>query len=465
MPVELLEKQYSARKIASRQEELLNLAREALRSSGADQTQVRIMATDNGLTRFAGGQMHQSSFERNAVAQVACRVAGSGGLQEGTAATNRLSADGLKEAAGQALAAARLAPPNPDLAELPQGPFDYPFAVDYYESTAACSPEERAKRILKAFAVNDDAAFTAAGYLSSGQTNFALANSRGVEVAWNTTAARFQILWTGPNSSGMREGLVRDISALHTDELSVAALAVAKRTANPRSDIPEGRYPVVLLAPCVGVLLGHLAGMGFSGKEYVEGGSFMSGRMGEPLTGGNITILDDALEPRTLGLPCDMAGVPRQRVALIEKGVARGVVHDANSAARAGTVSTGHDSGMNFPFPGSMVLLPGSSSLPELIGGIERGMLVQRFHYTNTVNPMQTVITGMTRDGVQYIENGELVCGLTNFRFTQNILEALKHCSALSTDQHLAPGYGGGGSLVPEAIRVDEFNFTGKTSF
>lgn len=466
MAVELLEKQYTARKIAGRQDEMLKLAREAVRASGADQTQVRLLASDNALTRFANSEMHQSTFEHNAVAQISVRVAGSGGLQEGSASTNRLTLDALKEAAGKALAAAQHSPPNPDLADLPTGPYDYPFAVDYYEATAACTPEERAKRVLKAFSVCDDSAFTASGFLSTGQSNFALVNSRGVEVAWNTTTARAQILWSGPNSSGQRDGLVRDISALHVEELSQAALAVAKRTANPRTDLPAGRYTVILLSPCIATMLGHLAHMGLSGKDYIEGSSFLSGRMGEPVTGGNITILDDALEPRTLGLPCDMAGVPRQRLALIEKGVARAVVHDSNSAFRGGTQSTGHDSGMNMPLPQNLVLLPGSNNLAELIASVKQGIVVQRFHYTNTIDPMQTVITGMTRDGLQWVEDGEIVSGLTNFRFTQNILEALKHASASTVDQRLEPNaYSNTGCLVPEAIKVDEFNFSGKTSF
>jgi predicted Zn-dependent protease len=466
MPVELLEKQYTARKLAARQDELLNLARKTVRASQADETQVRILSSDSALTRFANTEMHQSTFERNAAATVTARIAGSAGLQEGMATSNRLTEDGLREAAARALAAARLSPGNAELAELPQGPFEYPFAVDYYEASAACTPEERARKIVKGFQVNGDSAFSAAGFLSSGQINCVVASSRGVEAAWNTTAARFQILWTGPNSSGMRDGLVRDISTLQVEELSTAALAVAQRTANPRPDLPAGRYSAVLLAPCIATMLGHLAQMGFSGKDYMDGSSFLYGRLGEPLCGANITILDDATEPRTLGVPFDMAGVPKQRLALIEKGVARSVVHDANSAARAGVASTGHDSGLGIPVAQNLVLLPGSSSLQDIIAGVERGVLVQRFYYTNSVDPMATVFTGMTRDGVQLIENGELVCGLTNFRLTQNILEALKNCSALATEQVLSPNaYSNTGCLVPEAIRVEDFNFSGKTSF
>src|SRR4029078_894071 len=116
--------------------------------------------------------------------------------------TNKLDKDSLQLAAQQAAAAARLSPPNNELADFAQGPFDYPFQVDYYEATAASSPADRARLVIKGFEASDDKDFTAAGTLSTGQMTFAIANSRGVEAALNTTNARYTILYSGPDSSG-----------------------------------------------------------------------------------------------------------------------------------------------------------------------------------------------------------------------------------------------------------------------
>jgi predicted Zn-dependent protease len=464
---EVIEKQYTARKVATRQDELLTLAREALLASPADQTQVRIAVADNALTRFANSEIHQNTFERNALATVTALVEVQGGLAQGRATTNILTKQALAEAALAAAEAARHSPASPDLAEFSQGPFEYPFQVDYFESTAACTPEERAKKVASGFKVNQDKLpFVAAGTLSTNQINFAVANSRGVEAAYNTTQARYTVQWTGADSSGYREGNSRNVSDIDFEDLAVKALADARRSAAPRTDIEPGRYTVVLAPECMATMLGFLSSYGFSGRSYLDGASFMYGHLGEAITGPNITILDDPMHSDTQALPCDSAGTPRQRVMLIENGVARGVVHDANTAMRAGASgSTGHDWGGNMPMPQNLVMAGGAGTRDEIIGGVERGIYVTRFHYTNRVDPATTTITGMTRDGTFLIENGEITAGLTNFRFTQSILEAFARVTALAAPLVYQGSMWGAGCVVPEAVRIEGFNFSGKTSF
>jgi len=393
-------------------------------------------------------------------------VAVPGGLAQGRATTNMLTKAALAEAAEAAAEAARHSPPSPDLAELLQGPFEYPFQVDYFESTAACTPEERAKKVISGFKVNqENLPFVAAGTLATSQTNFAVANNRGVEAAFNTTSARYTVQWTGADSSGYREGVSRNVNDIDFEDLAVKALADARRSAAPRSDVAAGRYTVVLAPECVATMLGFLAGFGFSGRSYLDGASFMYGHLGEPLTGPNITILDDPLHELTQALPCDSAGSPRQRVMLIENGVARGVVHDANTALRAGAASTGHDWGGNMPMPQNLVMAGGAGNRDEIIAGVQHGIYVSRFHYTNRVDPATTTITGMTRDGTFLIENGEIASGLTNFRFTQSILGALGRVTALAAPLVYQGSMWGSGCVVPEAVRIEDFNFSGKTSF
>jgi predicted Zn-dependent protease len=461
MMAEVLEKQYNAKKVNQRQDELLELARTALKASGADQTQVRILSSDSALTRFAGSKIHQNTLQREANVVVSARV----GQREGRAVTNRLDKEAISQAARQATQTAQLSAPNPELADYAEGPQEYSFQVDYFEATAACTPEDRAKKVIQGFEVSDDAAFTASGTLSTSQMNFVLANSNGIEAAYNTTFAKYTVMYTGPNSSGYSEQSSRSINEIDTADCAVHALATARRSANPRNDIPAGRYTVILNAECVATLLNFLAWLGFSGKAYVEGSSCFSGRLGEPVCSPDVTIVDDPLDPRTLGVPCDAAGVPKQRLSLVESGVVKALAHDANTARKAGTVSTGHDSGVNFPVPANIVLMPGNASREDLIASVERGILVSRFHYTNVVDPMATVLTGMTRDGTFLIENGEVSGGLTNFRFTNSILAALNDVRAMETEQVLVSPFWGSSSLVPASIKVDNFNFSGKTEF
>lgn len=455
-----LEDQYTAKKLAARQDELLLLARDALVDAGGDQVQVRIMNLDSALTRFANSVIHQNTFERQAAATVEVRH----GQRKGMATTNKLTKEGLAEAAENAETAARAAAPNADLADLPGGPREYPFQVDYFESTAACPPEERAKMAKAGFDANDmPDKFSAAGTLTTSQINFVVANSNGIEAAYNTTRAHYTVLWTGNSSSGYAEGTSRNVADLDTGAIAVKALATAKRSMDPRNDVPAGRYTVILEPDCITTLLGFMTWLGFSGRQYVDGASFLCGKLGEQVTGPDITIIDDPLEPRTLGVPCDMAGVPKQRLTLLESGVGRAVAHNMDTAKRAGTTTTGHDTGGPMPGPTNLVLRPGNMTREQMIKDTQRGILVSRFHYTNVVNPLQTVITGMTRDGTFLIENGEIVAPLTNFRLTQNVLQALANNSGIGAELVYSGSFWGGGCLVPEAIRIEDFNFSGKT--
>jgi predicted Zn-dependent protease len=105
---------------------------------------------------------------------------------------------------------------------------------------------------------------------------------------------------------------------------------------------------------------------------------------------------------------------------------------------------------------------PGESSLEDMIASIDRGVLVTRFHYTNVVHPVESTITGMTRDGTFLIEHGEIAHPVKNFRFTQSIVEALGGTELVGRDTELASEFFFSASRVP-ALKVSSFNFSGRS--
>jgi len=158
-------------------------------------------------------------------------------------------------------------------------------------------------------------------------------------------------------------------------------------------------------------------------------------------------------------------------VALIDAGVARGVVHDIRSAARAGARSTGHAAAPggapDGPLPSNLVLDGGAArSLEELCAPIERGIYVTRFWYVNPVEPRRAVLTGMTRDGTFLIEDGAITRPLRDVRFTDSALAILAATQALSAQRRLVSEgelYGrrfAFGVLCP-ALRAGAFRITG----
>jgi predicted Zn-dependent protease len=106
-----------------------------------------------------------------------------------------------------------------------------------------------------------------------------------------------------------------------------------------------------------------------------------------------------------------------------------------------------------------MFLQTGDATVDRMIGDTDRGLLVTRFHYSNVVNPMETTITGMTRDGTWWVEDGEVRHPVTNLRFTQSILGALSAVEAIGRDSVIASEFFFGASRVP-AVKLSGFTFS-----
>src|SRR5207249_2119794 len=113
----------------------------------------------------------------------------------------------------------------------------------------------------------------------------------------------------------------------------------ARSSADP-IDLEPGRYEVVLEPDAVADLLLFLFFYGFNGRAVEEGRSFA--RLGERQFDDSISILDDASDPRQVGIGFDAEGTPKRRVDVVERGLTTVVLHTRRTAATAGTQSTGH---------------------------------------------------------------------------------------------------------------------------
>jgi predicted Zn-dependent protease len=272
----------------------------------------------------------------------------------------------------------------------------------------------------------------------------------------------------GEDSSGYGSAAAMDVRALDPEAVGREAVDKALRSRNPTA-IEPGAYTVILEAEAVADMLTTLGFLGLGALAVQEGHSFMNGRFGDRIAGENITIWDDGHDWRGVPMPFDCEGVPKQRVMLIENGVARGVVYDSFTAGREpGKTSTGHSlpaPNTSGPLPLNLFMAPGGATVEQMLASTQRGIWVTRFHYTNTVHPVQTVLTGMTRDGTFLIENGQLARPLKNLRFTQSILEAFGRAEMLGSELKLiVDDWDGFGVCVP-AAKIRDFRFTGTTEF
>lgn len=441
-------------------EELSSRLEKGLAFSTADQTEVLAVARKSHLTRFSNSIIHQNVAEEN----VHFFIRAIKDKKIGSASTNRLDDRSVKEAVTKACQVANFLPPHPDFKTLP-GPGQLPSVKTYYKATAAITPAAKAELVSQL--VEDASAqnLTAAGALSTDELLIGVANSLGVKAVQEFTSFNFNTVLMAEDSSGYAAFTGHDIRDFDLSRLTAKAVSKALLSRNPAT--PEiGPCTVILEPPAVGEMLGFLGYAGFGALAYQEGRSFLSGKLGKQIVGENITIWDDGLDSRTLALPFDFEGVPKQKVVLIENGIARSVVFDSLTAFKEDKRSTGHAlpaPNLVGPLPLNLFLQTGEVTLEEMIASTEKGILVTRFHYTNLEDPMKTILTGMTRDGTFLIENGKIKKGMKNLRFTQSILQALSNVEQLSQEAELVSSTIG--TCYCPALKIRDFNFTGVTEF
>jgi predicted Zn-dependent protease len=251
-----------------------------------------------------------------------------------------------------------------------------------------------------------------------------------------------------------------DATTFDFEGMAREAVDKAERSRNPVT-IEPGTYETVLDHYAIGDMLEVLAIMGLSAVAQREQRGPLAGHLGERICDERITIVDDPSVDETMRFGFDFEGQPIQRVGIIENGVAKGVVYDSFNALLEGKPNTGHAlpaPNTWGPIPIHLSLQRGTSSVPEMIKSVERGIYVTRFHYTNVIHPVKAIFTGMTRDGTFLIENGEITRPVRNLRFVQGIFEALNSVKGVGREWYLGKHYIG--SLAP-AIHVGTWAYTG----
>src|SRR5260221_7030436 len=237
------------------------------------------------------------------------------------------------------------------------------------------------------------------------------------------------------------------------------------RMAKAAKELAPGKYTVILEPAAALDLVGFLF-YDFAATALADQRSCLIKRIGKPLFGKNISIVDDAYHPLQLGAPFDGEGIPRQRVSLVEDGVPKNLVYSRDSAKKAGKKPTGHGFGLPNDYgeaPMNLVFSGGDSSLEKMIASTDRGLLVTRVWYIREVDPYEKIMTGMTRDGLFLVENGKVTSAVRNFRFNQSLIELLKNVEAMSPAIRATAEEAF--EMVVPAIKANNFHLTEPTKF
>ncbi|TCD20360.1 TldD/PmbA family protein [Pedobacter psychrodurus] len=426
-------------------EEAQAILKKVIGYSKADFCEVGLNGSDGGNIRYARNAVSTAGQ----ISTMSLGVSSTFGKKTGSATINEFDDASLQKVVKRAEELAMLAPENPEFMPL-LGPQTFAESNTFNAKTAAMTPDTRAEMVGKSLSVSKAAGLDAAGFLENATSFNAIMNSKGLFAYNKGTNVSFSV--TVRNKQGTGSGYVEqdfnDLDKMDTLALSKIAASKANGSAGAKA-IEPGKYTVILEPLAASDILSNMF-RGFDARSADEGRSFMSKkgggtRLGEQLFSENVNIYSDPMNTEIPSATWNGDGLPVKRTQWVEKGVVKNLSYSRYWAAQKNVEP--------IPFSRSVIVEGGTQSLEDLIKSTEKGILVTRFWYIRSVDPQTLLLTGLTRDGTFYIENGEIKFPIKNFRFNESPVIMLNNVEALGK-----PVRTGNGLIPPMKIR--DFTFT-----
>lgn len=427
------------------------LLTKVLKYSKADECEVNLSGEKRGNIRYARNEVSTSGAKtnQNLVVQSAF------GKKVGTATVDEFDDASLEKVVRRSEELARLAPENPEYVGI-LGPQTYLKSSGFFASTANLSPDARAEAVAKSLDLTRAAKLTAAGFMEDYQGYSAMMNSKGLFAYYPDTNVNFSL--TVRTDDGKGSGYVikgfSDVNKLDTAAATRIAMQKAVASADAKA-LEPGKYTVILEPTAATVLLENLF-FAMDARSADEGRSFLSKpggktKLGEKIVDPRVTIYSDPTNAELPASPWAGDGQAQQKINWIEKGVVKNMAYSRYWAQKQGKSPV--------PFPNNVIMAGGTASLEDMIKSTQRGILVTKLWYIRPVDPQTLLLTGLTRDGTFYIENGKIKHAVKNFRFNESPVIMLNNLETLGKPERVVSTESDSNYLIPP-MKIREFTFS-----
>jgi predicted Zn-dependent protease len=450
-----------------------SLVEQALATSTADECVTIVSDHSSANLRWANNTLTTNGVMHSMSVTVVSFVRSAGGVSAGSVTGNVTTAGQVAELVQAADAAARAASPAEDANELVSGD----AAPDWDEEPAHTDIhvyDAFAPALGEAFGRADAGGRVLYGFVNHELTTTYLGSSTGLRLrhvqptghygCTGKTADLTQSAWVG--------GATRDFTDV--DPLAFErALATRLGWGERRVDLPAGRYDTILPPTAVADVMIY-AYWSASARIAHEGQSVYSNRAGGTLidhdvSDPGVTLFSDPAAPGLTCAPFAVAtqsgnmssvfdnGLPLSRTDWIRKGTLTSLIQTRHTAALTGQPVTPAIDNLLLSVDG------GTGSVEDLVAGTERGLLLTCLWYIREVDPETLLLTGLTRDGVYLVENGEITGAVNNFRWNESPIDLLRRFShAGGTVPAFSREWGDDyfSRTAMPALRVPDFNMS-----
>jgi predicted Zn-dependent protease len=419
--------------------------------SKADECTATLTGSTNGNVRFALNNVTTSGIVDNV--DLAVQVAF--GKRVGVATINSFDDASLERVVRRAEDLARLAPENPEF--MPAIPKQtYKPTPTFGEGTAGITPEYRAKVAADSIAPCKADKLVAAGFLSDNVNFFASANSNGNFCYQKATGVDYTctVRTDDGRGSGWVARNLRDVERFDASREIRTAIRKAKDSAEAKA-LEPGKYTVILEPAASAGLISFMM-FSFDARQADEGRSFLAkkgggNKLGEQVYDKRVNIWADPWDADAAVYPWDEDGLPREKTPIIQDGKVSYLQYSRYWAQQKGKRAVGQ--------PGNLIMAGGDKSTADLIRGTEKGILVTRTWYIRMVDPQTVLLTGLTRDGTFYIENGEIKHPIKNMRFNESPVIMLNNIEELGKPVRVGDDESPFVMMIPP-MKLRDFTFT-----
>lgn len=443
---------YSKDEVKAITDKVLNMCK-------ADAVEIAFSGGERSATRFANSSITANLVEHDQEVQITVYY----GKKTASATTHQFDDDSLKRTIEAVQALARRKPDNPEAMPPVSGPQPYLEIDAALPSAVNFGPAERAKMVKASTDICEKKGVLGAGYIPKFDWVDARANSAGLFSYFHYADASFILTCRTPDQTGSgwagTTG-VKDIASMDAEALTLVAADKALKSAKPRA-LEPGNYTVIL-EPRPAARYLSLMLQSLNARAAEEGRSFMSGkergqtRLGEKVFGDNFTLRSEIGNPILRQSPVGEDGLAAAPVTWIEKGVVKNLFYDRYWAAQKQKTPTATSPNM------SLVMEGGTATVDEMIKATKRGLLVSFFWYIRPVDQMTLLNTGMTRDGLFLIENGEIVGPVQNFRWNESPAVSFNNITKLGRPipMHTGEAYDNPGTALVPPMMLEDFTMT-----
>jgi len=444
---------YSREEVKAITDKVINMAK-------ADAIEVEFNGGERSATRFANSNITANivQFDRNLTVTVYF------GTRSASASTREFDDVSLKTAIEDAQQRAKAARENPEAMPLIEGPQEYLPVDATLPSGVNFGPAERAQMVKQSLDVCQKKGVIGSGYIPKVHLTTCTANSKGLFAYYQYAETSFILTCRTKDGGGSGwAGLtgIKDVKLIDAVALTEVAADKALKSQKPRA-IEPGRYTAILEPRANARFLSLMTGL-FNART-AEGivGNYFSGKpqgatkVGEKLFSESFTLKSDIGNSILRQSPIGVDGMAARPVTWIEKGVLKNLSYDRAWARRQKKEATPVG-------PNQSLVMEGTDMTTEqMIKTTKRGLLVTFFWYIRAVDQPTLLNTGMTRDGLFLIENGEIAGPVQNFRWNMSPLVGYNNITAIGKPVpiHTGESYDGPGTALVPPIRIEDFFMT-----